>query len=72
MAADVEHKGKRGAAHCRSPILALMTRRSRPPNLHYSRSRLFPLLHAIMGRKDVPAEELLERATANGYKQGAH
>lgn len=25
-----------------------------------------------MGRKEVPAEELLERAEANGYKQGAH
>ena len=25
-----------------------------------------------MGWKEVPAEELLERAEANGYKQGAH
>lgn len=25
-----------------------------------------------MGWKGVPAEELLERAEANGYKQGAH
>jgi len=25
-----------------------------------------------MGRKDVPAEELLERAIANGYEPGAH
>jgi len=41
-------------------------------NLHHIHSRLFPLSYTIMGRKDVPAEELLKRAKANGYKQGAH
>jgi len=26
----------------------------------------------MMGRRDVPGEELLERATANGYKKEPH
>ena len=28
--------------------------------------------HTIMGPKGVPAEQLLKKAIANGYKQGAH
>ena len=39
---------------------------------HNIYSRLSPLFHTVMGWKEVPAEELLERAEANGYKQGAH
>ena len=34
--------------------------------------RLCFLFYAAYGRIDISPAELLERATANGYKQGAH
>lgn len=46
-----------------------MTIRLLPSHNHI---RLSPLFHTITGCKEVPAEELLERAEAHSYKQGAH
>jgi len=40
--------------------------------LHHIHSILAPQPYTIAGWKKVPAEEPLERAEANGYKQGAH
>lgn len=47
------------------PILALHP-------VHHIHSRLFTPFPTSMGRKDVPAEGLLERAIANDYQQGGH
>ena len=37
---------------------------------HNIYSRLSPLFYTVMGWKEAPAEELLERAEAHSYKQG--
>ena len=54
-----EYKGERRAA-------------DRTPFLPHSFFTFHSTRHTIIGRKDVLAEQLLERAIANGYRQGAH
>ena len=62
------HEGERLAAN--SALFHHV--RSNCPLLPHSSFTFPSTRYTIMGRKDVSAEQLLERAIANGYEQEAH